>query len=87
MAGAAIGLLTETTPSSTSALPEARDGDPGHAHPARTSIAREVVLAAPDAASDAPPMTTKPPQPSSDASLARGGVVLRSPRRTGCSAC
>jgi len=76
MDGAAIGLLSRDDAIVYISATGSADGTRGSRIPLAMSIAREVVLAAPDAATDAPPMTTTPPLPSSDASLARGGVVL-----------
>ena len=76
MDGAAIGLLSRDDAIVYISATGSADATRGSRIPLAMSIAREVVLAAPDAATDAPPMTTTPPLPSSDASLARGGVVL-----------
>jgi len=76
MDGAAIGLLSRDDAIVYIGATGSAHATRGSRIPLAASIARDVVLAPPDAASDAPSMTTTPPQPSSDASLARGGVVL-----------
>jgi two-component system NtrC family sensor kinase len=76
MNGAAIGLLNRDDAIVYIGATGSAHAIRGSRIPLAMSIARDVVLAAPDTASDAPPMTITPPQPSSDASLARGGVVL-----------
>ena len=76
MDGAAIGLLNRDDAIVYIGATGSAHATRGSRIPLAMSVARDVVLAASDAASDAPPMTTTPPHPSIDSSLARGGVVL-----------